>query len=275
MLSLSVGPLALPLVPVVLLGANALAAWFAERRSGEPVAGRYLWQAFWVGLVMARLGHLLRHAPEYLSRLDTTPWAALDLRDGGWWLPAGVAGGVAWLFGLAWRTPALRQALASGAAVGLLAAGLVAWAGGVFDRPVWPDAPLHALVDGRSLTLADAAQGRPAVVNVWASWCGPCRQEMPDLAAAQQRETRVAFVFVNLSENEDTVRSFLAGRRLDLRNVLLDPHGVITRAVGSAGVPTTLFYDARGRLVDTHVGVLNAAALDGRVRDLLQVAASP
>ena len=81
------------------------------------------------------------------------------------------------------------------------------------------------------------------------------------LAAAQQREAVVGFLFVNQGESDGAVRAYLTDQGLPLREVLLDRGSKLGPAVGSRGLPTTLFYDAQGRLVDAHFGVLNAAAL--------------
>lgn len=91
---------------------------------------------------------------------------------------------------------------------------------------------------------------------------------MPLLAAAQQRETGVGFLFVNQGESASAVRSYLTDQGLPLREVLLDPASALGPAVGSRGLPTTLFYDAQGWQVDAHFGVLNAAALENRLRAL-------
>ena len=99
------------------------------------------------------------------------------------------------------------------------------------------------------------------VVNLWASWCPPCRREMPVLAAAQQSDPEARFVFVNQGEDGTTAGNFLRSARLDLHYVLLDPSAGFGREVGSTALPTTLFYDASGRLVDTHLGELSVGAL--------------
>jgi hypothetical protein len=64
------------------------------------------------------------------------------------------------------------------------------------------------------------------------------------------------------------VRDYLDGQGLTLGDVLLDAGSTLGPAVGSRGLPTTLFYDAQGRQVDAHMGVLNAAALESRLRQL-------
>lgn len=118
------------------------------------------------------------------------------------------------------------------------------------------------------LSLTEAARGRPVVVNLWASWCGPCRVEMPMLAAAQQREPTVAFLFVNQGESPATVQSFLQQQGFTLREVLLDSGSSLGQAIASRGLPITLFFDAKGRQVDAHFGILNPAALESRLRQL-------
>jgi hypothetical protein len=78
----------------------------------------------------------------------------------------------------------------------------------------------------------------------------------------------VRFLFVNQGENEATVRRYLASLPYTVENVLRDEHSALGPAVGSPGLPTTVFYDARGRQVDAHFGVLNAAALESRLLTL-------
>lgn len=270
-LSISLGPVALPVGPLVLLAAVGTAAWLASRlaaagddKAGVGAAGNTVVNAALCGLLAARLAHLALNANAYLA----SPGSALDLRDGGWNAVAGVFAGAAWLALRGLRVPALRGPLGGGALAGAalwLAASLVT---GLGQTRTMPDAALTAFDGGQETNLVQAARGRPVVVNLWASWCGPCRQEMPMLAAAQQREGRVGFLFVNQGESAGAVRAYLTDQGLSLREVLLDPGSKLGPAVGSRGLPTTLFYDAHGRQVDAHFGVLNAAALESRLRSL-------
>lgn len=275
MLSVSIGPLALPVSPLLLLAAvwtaGALSTHLA-RRAGKGAAAmeaadalpqranRAVFQAAMAGLLAARMAHVALHAGAYLPE----PWLALDVRDGGWHVPAGLAAAAAWLAWQAWRAPReprLARALGVGALAGAAVWTLGGWATGRFDAVPRPTLAFQSLEDGGTTSLAQVAAGRPQVVNLWASWCGPCRQEMPVLAQAQARQPHVAFVFVNQGEAAEATRRYLAAEGLGLRHVLLDPRSTLGAAVRSRGLPTTLFYDAQGRQVDAHFGVLNAAAL--------------
>lgn len=267
MLSLQLGPLALPVAPLLLFVSAWLAMTLASRLASPArrhEAGNAVFHATLIGLLVARLSHLAFNATAYAA----SPWSALDLRDGGWHAASGLLAGMLWLAWRGWKTLELRRPLGFG-----LLAGVLVWTAGTFATQLprearWPEVPLAELASGQPTTLPQAAAGRPAVVNLWASWCGPCRAEMPVLAAAQQRTPDVAILFANQGERAEVVQAYLSRERLALREVLLDERSALGPAVGSRGLPTTLFYDAQGRLVDAHVGVLSAASLEARLQRL-------
>ena len=153
-----------------------------------------------------------------------------------------------------------------------LALWVLAWQGilgglRLMDKPALSEMQV-TLLSGESTNLAALADGKPMVVNLWASWCPPCRREMPVLAAAQQRETGISFVFANQGENAATIQRYLSASQLDLANVILDRDTRLGFVAGSGTLPLTLFYDASGRLVDTHLGALSAASLASKLDPL-------
>lgn len=272
MLSFSIGPLALPVAPFLLLGATAAAAFTARRLVSADEAARaeaQVWLALAVGLVVARGVHVVLHADAFAAQA----WRVFDLRDGGWEAGAGLAAALLWLLAQWQRRPPWRRAL-----LGAGVAGLAVWAlfsvvvfrvMGVHEPgPQLPAVTVHEFPSGRSTTLDQLRDGRPWVVNLWASWCGPCRAEMPVLAEAQRREAGVRFLFVNQGESAAAVRAYLHREGLVLQDVWLDPASALGPAVGSSGLPTTLFLDAEGRRVDAHFGVLNEVSLVVRLKAL-------
>lgn len=98
-------------------------------------------------------------------------------------------------------------------------------------------------------------RGYPAVVNVWASWCGPCRFEFPtlqQLSAAYGK--RVAFLGVDSQDSEDAARTFLREEPVPYPSYS-DPDEEIARAIGAGrGLPATAFYDRRGELCYLKLG---------------------
>ena len=102
-------------------------------------------------------------------------------------------------------------------------------------------------LDGKPATLADF-RGKPVLVNLWATWCGPCVAEMPTLAAKAERlKGKVAVIAVSQDlDGAAKVTPFLAGRKLDALPVYLDPKlGLSTHY--RANLPTTILYDATGK----------------------------
>ena len=120
--------------------------------------------------------------------------------------------------------------------------------------------PMSTL-SGRPSSLAALAAGKPMVVNLWATWCPPCRREMPVLAAAQRREAGVVFVFADQGEDAPTVQAYLALEELDPGNVLLDPRRALGQHAGTSALPVTLFFAADGRLAHSRIGEISQAAL--------------
>jgi len=102
-------------------------------------------------------------------------------------------------------------------------------------------------LDGKTTDLG-ALRGQWVMVHFWASWCGPCRRELPAIAAmAQTKPAALALVMVNTAETEDEVFAFLASVAPAL-STLLDKDGQVTERWQPRGLPSTFFVDPRGRL---------------------------
>jgi thiol-disulfide isomerase/thioredoxin len=267
---LQIGPLALPwtlLATVLALALGWLAGVALGRRGGVEVDG-LLTRTLLVGLAVARAAFVAQWPAPYLEH----PLTILDIRDGGWDWVAGVAGAL--LYAIlrtrgtsALRRPAIAAVSAAGATLLVAQVGLALW----FPAMPLPAVSLQAL-DGRSVDLA-SFKGRPVVVNLWATWCPPCRRELPVLQAAQAAHPDVDIVFANQGETRETVGIFLRRHALPLHNVLLDRQFRMGAAVGHGALPTTLFFDAQGRLVATRVGELSAGTLAQRLAQAREAAA--
>ena len=110
------------------------------------------------------------------------------------------------------------------------------------------DINLPCLIEGPAINPARLA-GRPMVVNLWATWCEPCRQEMPMLQAAQKRYgARVQFVGVNTKDRPDWAAEFLEEVKVTYPEVV-DFDGQLLASVRSLGLPVTLVLDSQGQLV--------------------------
>ena len=218
---------------------------------------RRLWIVVVVALLAARLAFVARFADVYLA----SPLAILDIRDGGFHALAGLVAGIATAAFMGWRNRAHRMPLLAGAGAGAAVFALAAIVGILTPPPAvqLPQMTLSRL-DGGSLALP-ALAGKPIVINLWASWCGPCRREMPVLRQAQIDHPEITFVFVNQGETSEAIREYLGKERMVLANVVLDTGSGMGRALGSRALPTTFFFDRSGKAVARRLGEVSAATL--------------
>jgi len=116
-----------------------------------------------------------------------------------------------------------------------------------YDIGLAPDFTLHD-VDGEKFEL-EVTRGRWVFLHFWASWCGPCREEMPaiqKLADAVKSE-KFQIVMINTAEDEDTIFEFLAAIDVEL-NSLMDVDGMVTEAWKPRGLPTTFLISPKGQI---------------------------
>lgn len=171
-------------------------------------------------------------------------------------------------------TVRLRRRLSRGLAAGSIAIvvllalfGLAASDGGGRNDGPAPAFDLPLIGGGR---VTDAALvGRVTVINVWASWCGPCREEAPVLARvyADADPTRVAFLGVTRNDQPDDSRAFI--ERFDIAFPSAVGDGEFARAYGVRGVPMTYVVAADGTLIARHFGPISESRLRALIADAL------
>ena len=131
-------------------------------------------------------------------------------------------------------------------------------------------------IDGRPISTSDL-RGKVVIVNFWATWCPPCRAEIPDLVALQAKYgDKLQIIGVSQDEEPvEVVRRFAAAQRMNYPIVMTTPE--LEKAFpGVAALPTSFVLDRESRLVQRHVGMLNAVITEQETRALagLSVSAS-
>jgi thiol-disulfide isomerase/thioredoxin len=126
-------------------------------------------------------------------------------------------------------------------------------------------------LDGRTVS-SESLKGKVVLVNFWATWCPPCRAEIPDLIKLQDKY-RDRLVVLGISEDEvgvDAVRTFVAAQKMNYPVAMTTPELRKTFR-GVMALPTTFVIDPEGRLVQKHVGMLNAADAELETQVLLKM----
>ncbi|MCL4458737.1 MAG: TlpA family protein disulfide reductase [Chloroflexi bacterium] len=131
-----------------------------------------------------------------------------------------------------------------------------------------PDFALSSL-DGKLVRLSDF-KGQLVLLNVWATWCPPCRAETPDLEAffSEYRDKGVVVLAVNLREDRSKVASFVAERHLTFP-VLLDTTGKVGDVYRVEAIPTSFFIDRDGVIRGVKTGAMSQSEMVGRFSKLL------
>ena len=260
---ISIGPFVLALErlgALVALGLFLVGSKRIERRFGGD-AERRAFIALLSGVLAARAGYALAN------------WAAFrhePLSILAFW-----QGGFSWIWGIIATVILLiltmRRSQALTPMIALLAGITVLWfaADRVLLTPTPRPFPPNILVtpiDGATVTPGQL-QGRPFVINLWATWCPPCQREMPMMVEEAARAS-LPVLLVNQGEDRATVEAWLRTQGLPDKAILLDPQSTASARLESGALPTTLFVDANGMIRMIHRGEISRAGLLSAIREL-------
>jgi thiol-disulfide isomerase/thioredoxin len=181
-------------------------------------------------------------------------------------LKLGVA--VAIILGAIWVLQGGQLEESSQQATSITLAGAI---GGTPPHPgdIAPNFTLQGL-NGAPVALNDL-RGHPVMLNFWASWCPPCRAEMPDLvkASREYRDRGLVVLAVNFGEDQDTVQHYANVLGMDFP-IVLDRESAVSNRYNLTGLPTSYFIDGEGTVRDLNSGPLTEKALRIKLDKLLQ-----
>jgi len=123
-------------------------------------------------------------------------------------------------------------------------------------------------LEGKELSLSDL-KGKKVFLNFWATWCPPCRAEMPEIEKLYQetKDSNLVIVAVEIGEPLDTVKSFIDSNKYNFK-VLLDSDQSIASKYNIASIPTSYFIDVDGNIVSKNVGAMNIDQMKAYIKTL-------
>ncbi|MDA3876463.1 MAG: TlpA disulfide reductase family protein [Halothiobacillus sp.] len=271
---------------IAVLAGMVVTPWLARRCGADRSGVERLGELFILTILLAaRAGFAVRNWAAYRH----APWTTLYLWQPGYNIWAGIAGALFFIAigAISWPRVNMRQPtrlLAQGFTVPLLA-----FLGFHLMLPLWQrTGQLGAGKPVPSLAMQNLDQqpvalkkfvGHPLVVNLWATWCLPCREEIPLLNQAYRHfaDRDLTIVGMDLAEKPLTVRRFVAQRPIaypvwtdptDIQSHL-SPSRTLFQSTGGLAIPTTLFIDCKGIIRDVQVGKLNSATLYSNINRIL------
>ncbi|TJZ89927.1 TlpA family protein disulfide reductase [Paracoccus gahaiensis] len=215
-------------------------------------------------IIGARIGFVVAHWDDFAAH----PLDALAVWQGGFAPRAGwVAGGAVLLVAaLRGRRTVLRPLLIAAVLTGSAHQAALS----LMPRTT-VDLPVMELLAMDDTPMQLAGRNRVVVLNLWATWCPPCRREMPMMTQLATQMPDVDFIFANQGEDAARIAAFLAAETLPAQGMLRDPGSHLMGRLNAVGMPTTLVFDAQGALVRAHTGEISRAAL----RTLIETAKEP
>lgn len=238
-----------------LLVFSVLAGLLGRRRAGIEAWATWAILGWLIG---ARVGFVALNWADFTGQ----PLDALRVWQGGFnartgWFAGGAVLAVAALRG---RHHVLRPLVIAAAVTGVAHQAAVS----ALPRPAMtlPTMRLMAM-DGSAVQIA--GRDKVVVLNLWATWCPPCRREMPMMTELAAELPEIDFLFANQGESADRISDFLTDESLPSSGMLRDPSSHLMGRLRAVGMPTTLVFDARGTLTGSHTGEISRAALRGLI----------
>ena len=286
----NLGPFLIPTRPLILLLSLFFAIWFSNWLGGKFLLDKTRVKhvaeyTAWAGLLGARLGFVALNWSAYRA----APWTALYVWQPGYLYFSGVLAGAAYaLWQVTKKSPELRRSFLTVLAGGYLAAGLVFTTAilsteflkqpgvpGTGDRA--PNFKLRNL-SAETVQLSDLA-GRAVILNFWATWCPPCRREMPLLDELQKAygEKGLSVIGLDINESPELVKSYVNAVDISYPIWVDAPAGTpgfdrtqeIFSRFGGVGLPSTLFIDRAGIIRRIYVGELSRGFLQNQAENIL------
>ncbi len=233
-------------------------------RQGRHARSTWAFAALAAWIIGARAGFVLAN----LGSFAANPWDALKLWQGSFapLIGAAFAGVMIAFAGLRRKVPVMPLALGAVVAAGVFLAVSSAFSGPGVELPTGTFEALR----GNDVTLQNI-EG-PVVLNLWATWCPPCRREMPMMLELATQSDGATFVFANQGEGVAQIGRFLAAEGLGAEHIVLDRQMDLMTALGAKGLPATLIFDRTGALVQSHTGEISRAVLERALSEVAPVA---
>lgn len=216
----------------------------------------WAWGATVAFIAAARVGHVVRHGGNFLAE----PLRVFYVWQGGFAIEIGVALALAYtLFRFRRELRLALWTVVPSAAAAYVAFFVLHLTAGTPATPL-PSGGTYRTLEGEAFDPAELA-GQPVVINLWATWCPPCRREMPMMADVAANTDDAKLVFVNQGEGVETIERYLAAENLELEHVVLDGFGEFRRHYQVPGLPATLFIGSDGTLQSVHMGEISREGL--------------
>jgi thiol-disulfide isomerase/thioredoxin len=286
----NLGPFLIPTRPLILILSLIFAIWFSNWLGGKFLLDKNRVKHIaeytaWYGLLGARLGFVVLNWSAYRA----APWTALYVWQPGYLYISGVlVGAIYALWQLTKISPKLRRSFLAVLAGGYLVAGLVFTTAtlsteflkqpgiaGTGDSV--PNFKLQNL-SAETVQLSDLA-GRAVILNFWATWCPPCRREMPLLDELQKTygEKGLSVIGLDINESPKLVKAYVNSVDVSYPIWVDAPSGTpgfnrsqeIFSRFGGIGLPTTIFIDRAGVIQRIYVGELSRGLLQYQAENIL------